>query len=253
MKVLSVCSLLLALLIVPGGVFAAHPLITDDAGTFGKGVANVEFNLEYEHDKSDGITTSATELSTVLSYGITDAVDLMFTIPYLYVSVKEPDGKFTEDGLSDVGVEVKWRLFEKNGLGFAVKPGVTLPTGDEERGLGTGKVTYSMFLIGTKEIEPLAFHANLGYVRNENKVDERKDIWHASVAAEYQVLDQLALVANIGMDRNLAFESNTPPAFLLGGLIFSLTERVVLDFGVKLGLNDPAPDYAILAGLNVSF
>ncbi|WP_459939673.1 transporter [Desulfonatronum parangueonense] len=247
------CSIFFVFLVSSGGVFASHPLITDDAGTYGKGVANVEFNLEYELDKSGGATMRMTELATTFSYGFTDVVDVEFTIPYQYLSVKDTEGTTRDDGPSDFVLEVKWRLFEEEGLAFAVKPRVTLPTGDENRGLGSGRATYSMFLIGTKEIEPLSFHANLGYLRNENKIDERTDLWHASFAAEFQILDQLALVANIGMDRNPDHGSNMPPAFLLGGLIYNLTERRVMSFGVKLGLNEAAPNYAVLTGFNISF
>jgi len=41
-----------------------------------------------------------------------------------------------------------------------------------------------------------------GYIRNENKVDERKDIWHASFAATWEVVKNLKLAADIGIERN---------------------------------------------------
>jgi hypothetical protein len=33
---------------------------------------------------------------------------------------------------------VKWRFYEKDGLSFAIKPGIILPTGEEDKGLGDG-------------------------------------------------------------------------------------------------------------------
>src|SRR5574341_382428 len=121
-----------------GEAFAAHPLITDDAGTQGKGKTQLEFIGEYGTDKEEGATEKGFEAPTVpfLSYGMSDTMDLVFG----------------------------------------------LPSGDEEKGLGNGKPSYGAFLITTKEAGPWAFHFNVGYVRNEYKLqaDEdanRKDIW----------------------------------------------------------------------------
>jgi hypothetical protein len=79
-----------------------------------------------------------------------------------------------------------------------------------------------MFFITTKEIEPLAFHLNLGYTRNENKLDERKDIWHISLASEWELIKDLKLVANIGVERNPDKTSKTPVSFWVDSFIPSL-------------------------------
>jgi hypothetical protein len=229
--------------------YAAHPLITDDTGTQGKGNFQLELNSEFAHDDEDGATEDAFEFTSGLSYGIADTVDIVLGIPYQHIRLKEDGQKYSEDGLSDISLEFKWRFYEKDGLSFALKPGITLPTGDDEKGLGAGKVTYSAFFITTKEIEPWAFHLNLGYIRNENKADERKNLWHASVAAEYAVMEKLTLVGNTGIEQNADRNVNTHPAFILGGLIYSVSEHVDIDFGVKAGLNEPETDYAILAGI----
>jgi hypothetical protein len=135
------------------------------------------------------------------------------------------------------------------GWSFALKPGATFPTGNEKKDLGTGRVTYSIFFITTKEIEPLAFHLNLGYMRNENKLDERKDIWHISLASELKLIKDLRLVTNIGMERNPDRTSNKHPAFILGGFIYSIFENFDIDIGIKGGLNKQETDVTILAGI----
>jgi hypothetical protein len=43
------------------------------------------------------------------------------------------------------------------------------------------------------------------------------------------------------------------PAFILGGVIYSITESLDIDFGIKAGLNDVETDYAFLAGLAFRF
>ncbi len=237
---------------------AAHPLITDDAGTMGKSNLQIEFNYEYGYDKEreQGVTIKekGSEFATALTYGMTDDVDIVLNVPYQWIMTKEDEDVVQrEDGLSDTSIEVKWRFYERDGLSLALKPGMTLPTGDYKDGLGQGRATYSVYFITTKEIETLAFHINLGYIRNENKVGERRDIWHASLAGEIEVTDALMAVANIGIERNPDRSSNTHPAFILGGLIYSITDNVDIDIGVKGGLNNPETDLSILAGLAVRF
>jgi hypothetical protein len=239
-----------------GTAFAAHPLITDDTGTQGKGRVQLEFIGEYGVDKENGVTEKGYEAPTVpfLSYGLTDTIDIVFGLPYASAKVEDAGTTTAVRGITDASIELKARFYEKDGLSFAVKPGVSLPTGDEEKGLGNGKTSYSTFFIATKEAEPWAFHFNVGYVRNEFKLVEdeeanQKDIWHVSIASQVEVIKDLSLVANIGMERNPDKSSNTNPAFALGGIIYSITEKVDLDMGIKAGLNKPETDYSILAGI----
>ncbi|MCK9420468.1 MAG: transporter [Nitrospirae bacterium] len=246
-------STMVLVLLWPCMVFASHPLITDDAGTQGKGKLQLEVNGEYAHEDEDGVTEDAIEIATMLSFGIGDNVDVVLGIPCRYIRVKAPGTATGEKGLSDTSLELKWRFYEKDGLSFALKPGLTLPTGDEAKGLGAGKATYGLFFITTKELEPWVFHLNLGYGRNENKVDEREEVWHASLASERELVKDLKAVANIGIERNSDRTSSTHPAFILGGLIYSLSEGLDVDFGVKGGLNKPETDYSILAGAALRF
>jgi hypothetical protein len=228
---------------------AAHPLITDDTGTQGRGNYQLEFNAEYSRNDEEGTTEKGTEAGTTLSAGITDNVDLVVGVAHGWSEVEEDGVETDESGISDMAVEAKWRFFEKGGFGLALKPGVTFPTGNEDKGFGSGKVTYGVMLIATKELEPWAFHMNFGYTRNENKVQEREDLWHASAAFEVGVAENLTAVANIGVESNADPSSSTEPAFVLGGLIYSLTENVAIDFGVKAGLNNAEADYALLVGI----
>ncbi len=236
---------------------AAHPLITDDTGTQGKGKFQLELNAELSYDKEreDGLTVreKSGELGAILSYGINDSADLVVGLPYVWTKTRAGGETDREDGISDVSVELKWRFFEKDGLSLALKPGITLPTGDEDKGLGAGRITYSAFFITTKELDPWAFHLNFGYIRNENKHDERKNLWHASLASEVEVLKDTKLVANIGVERNPDRESNTHPAFILGGVVYSISENIDIDFGVKGGLNKPETDLTFLAGIALRF
>lgn len=253
-------------LVTTGASFAAHPLITDDTGTQGKGNVQMEFIGEYGYDKEDGVTTRTVEFPTVpvLSYGMTDTVDLVLGLPYQYVRTKidatdtDPGSRTSVKGIGDAVLEVKWRFYDRDGLSLALKPGITLPAGDEDRGLGAGRMSAGAVLITTKAAGDWKFHLNLSYsysdyARQEDRDANRRGIWHASAATEYELIKGLRAVGNIGVERNPDKTSNTHPAFVLGGFIWSVTERLDVDAGIKGGLNKPETDRSLLAGVTVRF
>lgn len=237
-------------LLLTNAAFAAHPLITDDAGTLGRDTFQLEVNTEYAHEDENGVEEKTSELAAALAYGVTDHLDFVLGAPYQWLRGEE-NGEtfFRENGFGDLSLEVKWQFFAQDQFSFALKPGVSLPTGDEDQGLGSGKVSESVFLISTFDADPFVVHANLGYIRNNNDAGEEEDLWHASVAAQYALTEQLTFVGNTGIERNPDPDSDTHPAFILGGLIYAVTENFDVDFGVKVGLNSPETDYAVLAGI----
>jgi len=247
----AMASLLLLLSAAPA--MAAHPLITDDTGTQGKGRFQIEVNAEYAHARSEGVTATATQLASTLSYGVSDPFDIVLAVPYQFVRLRDSGISSGEEGLSDVTLEAKWRFYDRDGLSLALKPGVSLPTGDGEKGLGAGKTGYHLFFIGSKEIETWAFHLNAGYLRNDNRAGEIKDLWHASAAATLRATGDLTLAANIGIETNAARDANGHPAFILGGVVYSVTEDLDLDIGIKGGLTRPETDYAVLTGITYRF
>lgn len=235
--------------------FASIPLITDDTGTQGKGKFQLELFGEYGQESGAHLTTKTSDLSATFTYGIIDTVDIILGIPYQawHSNNSEGESVLKADGLSDLSIEGKWRFYEKEGLSFALKPGFTIPAGDEEKGLGTGRITYHLYFIASKEMNPWAFHLNLAYIRNENRVNERKDIWHASLASSVDVMKNLKLVGDVGIATNPDSSSNTPPAFILGGLIWSLRENLDIGLGVEAGLTKPETDLAVRGGITWRF
>jgi hypothetical protein len=225
---------------------AEHPMITDDTGTQGKGNYLLELNTGFSTEE---VETGGGMVAT-LTCGMADNVDLCVTLPCQWSPAK---------GIGDIPVEIKWRIFEaeQNGLSLALKPGFSIPTGDEKKGLGNGAFSGGMMVIVTKAAQHSALHCNVGYTRNayglkSDAEASRMDIWHASIAAEIHLTKKLRSVADIGIDTNPDKTSNTHPVYLVGGLIYSVTEDFDLDVGVKGGLDHALPDMMLLAGLTVS-
>jgi len=239
--------------LLTGSAFAVRPpLVTDEANTIGKGNGELEFNAEYAYDSHEGVTAKETVIEPKLTYGLGENIDLSLAAPYKFIKITGEEN-FSSDGISDLSLNLKWRFYEEHGLSFAIRPGITIPTGDHDKDLGAGKMTYSVFLLGTKEAKPWAFHANLGYLRNANDAEARKDLLFASMAAEVEVAEHLELVADLGIHTNPDKASDNHPAYILGGLIYSVSKDIDIDFGIKGGLTETEPDYTILAGIKLKF
>jgi hypothetical protein len=232
---------------------AAHPLITEDTGTQGTGGWQLELTAERGVDSAAGVTTRETAVTGVVAYGFAEKADIILTLPWQRVSVDAGAGAAVEQGGGDVGLDLKWRFYELDELSFALKPGLTMPTGDESRGLGAGKYAASLFLVTTIAPAPWAFHLHLGHTHNANVHGEREHRWHASFAGSYEVAGHTRLVLDLGANTNPDPTSDVRPAFLVVGLIHAFSRDLDFDFGFKKGVSDTETDRTWLVGITRRF
>lgn len=236
-----------------GSAFGAIPLITDDTGTQGEGRFQVEVFGEYGHDKKESVTNEDADFAVTLTYGISKPVDVVLTVPYQSWQTGDPGSEDRGDGLSDLAIETKWRFYDNGGLSFALKPGFTIPTGDDEKDLGSGKLDYYLYFIASKEMDPWALDVNLAYIRNNNGEDDREDIWHASLAFTLDAGKEVKLVGDIGIETNPDRWSAGAPAYVMGGLIYSPRGNLDLGIGLKSGLTRAETDIAVRGGVTWRF
>ncbi len=246
-------SVLLAIA-VPAPLHAAHPLITDDTGTQGKGNVQIELTTEHGYEQEDGTRENMVNTNAVFSYGLRDNADLILTLPHRRISSEAEDGSRTvNQGQGDVGLDVKWRFYEKDNLSFALKPGLTTPTGDETKNLGAGRARYSVYLTTSYDADLWEYHLHLGYIHNRNVLNQHESQRHISVAAVRKVGDKLKLVADVGTDTPTGQTSSLNTEFLVLGAIYNLRKGLDLDFGAKWGLTKPEVDFTWLAGVAFRF
>jgi hypothetical protein len=244
-------------LMAAGTAFAAHPLITDDAGTQGKGKFQLEASgtwlTDQENEDGGGMREITSIAMTVFAAGIAETLDLMIGVPYVWTETKETGTNTKESGLFDTIIEAKWRLYEKQKLGLAIKPGILLPTGDENKGLGTGRVGYSAVLISTVDAEPWVFDANFGYLYLESRSGERSNLWLASLASRFAVTERWTIAGEIGAARNADPDESSSPVFGHVGLIYSPKDFLDLSVGFLAGLNNEEVDESVRAGVTIRF
>lgn len=244
--------LVLALLHAAPG-FAAHPLITEDTATQGRGNGQLELTAEYGHDEAADASEDALDLATVLTYGLRDNLDVLLTLPYSRADTLVNGAATTVHGLGDVGLDAKWRFLEAGRLGMALKTGVTFATGDDARNLGAGKSNVSANLVTSYETARWGSYLHLGQLRNRNVHGERDVIHHASVALIRTVSDRLKLVADLGRFTSTDRSTNVDARFLTLGAIFGVGADFDIDIGVKRGLSDPETDTTLLLGIALRF
>jgi hypothetical protein len=175
-------------------------------------------------------------------------------MPYQWIRENEDGAAVSSaDGPSDISLGAKWRFFERDGASFAVKSAVSLPTGDDEQGLGTGRTGYSAFLIAARESGPWGLYANAGYIRNNNTFNEERNLWHGSLAGTCEVAERLKLAANIAIEKDPDRASDRDTVFAVVGMIYGITEDLDLDAGVRRGWNQGETDIAMLAGATFRF
>lgn len=217
---------------------AAHPLITEDTGTQGAGRWQLEGFAEQQKDPA---TRRRLEYSGfALSYGIAERLDLVAGAPWY---------RRGEDASGDVSLELKWRFHQANALSFGLMPGITLPTGEERDGRGTGKLTWGGLFIASWQPGPLAAHAHVGYRRNENKLNERKSLSQLAGAVSYR----RGTVRWVG---ELARESNPLPGgravrYTTLGAVWAVIPAFDLDVGWRKGHGGAPIDDALLFGATV--
>jgi hypothetical protein len=235
-----------------GSVHAAHPLLTEDTGTQGAGGFQLE--LTGERARDDDIAPGVLRVirpAAVLSYGVADNADLQLGAAQLRLTLDDGVNAVTDIGLSDVSVDLKWRFLEHGPLSLGLKPSVTIPTGDSDRGLGSGRWTAGALGILSYAPGPLAFHSHAGYRYNNNLLGERRSLWHFSGALVLQAAEHLKLVADLAYDTNPLPRGGGSLVHSVLGVIYGATKDIDFDMGVKQGHGTMAVDLTWLVGLTV--
>ena len=247
-------------------VWAAHPFLTDDTGTQGAGRWQLELQaergtLDRTADAGAGPVQQqrrATVFTPVLTFGVLENLDLALGLNYARQRTTDNGVVVAEsDGMADSIVDFKWRFYEAGALSLAVKPSVLLPTGDENRGLGTGKASWGVNFIATYEAKPWAFNGNIAYSDVRYKLpqdadDNRADLWRVSGGLAYSVRDDLRLVGEVGVrtnsSRNDPYLPGSNGQFAMLGAIYSPTDKIDFDVGFRKSLNHAEFDWTILVG-----
>lgn len=229
-------------------VEAAHPLLTEDTGTQGEGNYQLELMIDRTRDHPPGVKVREQQTTAVLSYGLLENADLQLGLPYLRQHTHDALGRHADGGALDASVDLKWRFYEENAFSLGLKPGITLPSGNADRGFGTGRATWGALLILSYEPGPWAFHSHAGYRRNNNTEDQRNALAHISAALTYKVTEPLKLVADLSADSNPDRHDRSWLRYSVLGFIYSATPKLDFDVGLKHGHGPAVAERSFMFG-----
>ncbi len=154
------------LIVVSASLCSAFPPFrTEDAGTTPQGGFGVELGNAFT--SSDNGKENLTTLTLI--YGIADWIEADMDFAFLTV---RPDSRQNESGFGDILFLSKFKIFGENGIvssndilpGLVIEPSFSIPTGDEDKGLGLGETRLGLLLAVEKTFwDKLDGRANLGY------------------------------------------------------------------------------------------
>ena len=222
---------------------SAHPLVSDDTSTQGRGNYQAELNSDWPRFAGKTVHVGA----FTFSRGETDALDLYGTLP---ASLSSPSG------IGDLSIGAKWRFWQNQQTSLAFKPELYLATGNVDKGLGRGSPTLALTLIESHIVGRWGFDSNIGITANRDPTSDDNHhpiVWRASGALTYTPSPRWTLAADTGIARNPDKAGKTNPAFILAGAIYRPRGNVDIDIGIKAGLTSAEVHRQAGAGLTVRF
>ena len=234
--------------------FALPPFRTEDAGTTRRGTFGLE--LQNEFTKTDRGNDNLTKLTLI--YGLTDWIELDIDFPFL---VLMPDRDQNEYGFGDTVVLSKLKILGEGGViggnkifpDLALVPSILIPTGDEDKGLGSGEIESGFLLVVEETFWNLAGRGNVGYFATNDPASDEDftDRFFYGVQMDFPLFsEKLRLGSEITGEFGQGEET---PLFTLTGLVFQITDDIGLNGGVELGLKDAYSSVTVIFGLTFGF
>ncbi|VAX21235.1 hypothetical protein MNBD_NITROSPINAE01-1267 [hydrothermal vent metagenome] len=203
------------------------------------------------HNGSD--RTDADTLSIPATLGIGERFEVSVFAPFRNI---DPSMGNDQSGISDGLARVKWNFYnwDKYNINAAVMALVTLPFGDENKGLGTGKTNLGIGLALDKEYENVSWHFNVGFLSRNEDAMEDQTLYGAGVewrpsAAPLGLIAEFSgaayTVKKHGLDDNST-------GILGARYYFGDWGSAQIGYGARTsGTGAKSPNYMLMAGITV--
>jgi hypothetical protein len=204
-----------------------------------------EINLPWTLKRTPGGQLSGELVRIDVNYGYDPYTQLSIELPFPYTDLAKGGLGF---GAGDVLLEYKRRLDEPEEASyFGTDLVITLPTGDERRGLGAGRVTLELPLLYQRRWDEAVVYSDFRYKWQAG--DQGKSFWFFGAAVERLVNEQLKIGAEIYGTTPTAFGGEGNAGFNLGGK-YKLAAGTVLMFSAGRSFR-AEPELTLLLGLKI--
>jgi hypothetical protein len=223
--------------------WAGPPFVTDDPETpeWHGWEINIPFTLDRTKDKW------AVQMPLFdINYGFRPNVQLKVEFPLLYLHPVDGGHEF---GLGDTLVGIKWRFLEEERRRpqIAFYPQAVLPTGDSKRGLGGGKPSYLIPLVGQKSWDKWTLYGNLGYTVQMAK--DNRNFWYSGLVLNRDISERLKLGVELFWNSKKEAEGRSDYAFNVGGEL-KLSDRYLILLSAGRSLRE-GPSFLAYLGLRI--
>ncbi len=231
-------------------VQAARPLVTEDAVVAGKGVTQFELGIDYTKAGNSGEGTSLL-LSPI--NGVTEDTEFSLKVPYIIAKPYDPS---KVDGWGDTSFIMKHLLVAEGEKtpAFLIRMALKLPTGDKDKGLGTGDTNVGFLGALTKNFNPAAIHLNIGYtfVGNQNEGRYNNEV-NYGIAGEYGIGKRVRVVGEIYGLYHPDYKAAEIERRALLGLTYRIDDTFTIDLAAKRGLEGADDEYGFIGGITITF
>lgn len=231
------------MLLAACAAWAGPPFRTDDPET--PEWHAFEINVPFTSERNRNEWTVQMPLFD-LNYGFRPNVQLKVEFPLLYV---HPIGDGHQYGPGDTLVGIKWRFLEEEPkrpqLGFY--PQVILPTGTSNRGLGDGKPSYIIPLVGQKSWDKWTLYGNFGYTVQTAK--DSRNFWYSGVVLNRDISERLKLGLELFGNSKREADGQYDISFNAGGEL-KLSDRYFILFSAGRSLRE-GPSFLAYLGVRV--
>ena len=235
--------------------FGQAPFATDDAGVTDAGRWHMELFLVQSGLRERDLPAQAqTTFIASTAYGLFGWLELGVDAPWIEVDqAGEPDYA----GIGDVNLSAKFRLRDSSGglwPAVAITAAIEFPTGDEDKGLGSGVFDYGLNLVGDWTLtQSSSLRANLGILFAGNSLTgvvglkADGEIVAGSLSFTQALSERWEAGIEVRRAEGQADASSDQELIAQAGARFALNDQVTLAAGVVRGWS-VAPEWQFQVG-----
>lgn len=205
--------------------YAAHPLLTEDSGVQGTGKQQIEFSTDHYSEQN----RQSQNAGWTYTYGANDQLDLFFSLPMRWSATA---------GIGDASLGTKYLFSEEDGASWALKTELFFPSGSAQKQLSKESHDLALTVVYSYTNAAWTTHSNLSLTRRNFKqehasMEQRATLWRASLATLFAIPPKIQVLADAGLYQADLKSETYLDQHLLAGFVYSATENLDLDLGIK--------------------
>lgn len=220
---------------------------------FGIGAFYESANLDLSGSANGKAETDEGSAPVSATLGLGDRFEVSVSAPWSRIDIKKSGSN--EAGLGDGIARLKWNFLssETYALRLSAIASVTLPTGDKDKGLGTGKSDPGFAIALDKEYGIVTWHALIGYLKRQEENVDNQVFYGAGL--EYMPVNNLSLITEVSgyaWTAQVAGRDDSTRVMVGGRYYIGDWASLTLGYGSwGGGTGSASPNYMYMAGVTV--